>query len=229
MGGGSGVGMATNIVGSEMERWAAILAADAMNRQFNQQMRVQNNFRQQGIGGFNAYAPTLSAENATKTMGEAAQGREGAYSQVANRPLTQGDGADASVNAAVGLQGQQRSGVGAYGDWQTKQSIGSSQFDNLVNRIGYRAKGSAQVFPYQMSKAQHSMDWLQMLGEMIKGVGGASADFSNLNQQQVPTNAQYSAFNSGQGPVSASYAQSLQNPSSPSMYNYNQTGFGFGQ
>lgn len=210
-GGGGEVGMATNIAGSEMERWAAILTADAMNKQFSSQMREQNQFRQQGMGMFGQYAPTLSAESANKEMATGAANREQNYSDVQNRSLGVGDKSDATTNAALALQGQQRARVGGYGDWQTQQSNQASDFQTGQNRIASRAGGAAQVFPYQMSRAQHSMDWLNMLGEMVKGAGGGAANFGMLSQQpsQAPTAQQYGAMQAGYGPVNQQFAQGL--------------------
>lgn len=178
-----GVGMATNIIGSEMERWAAILAADAMNSQFENQMKKQNEFRNQGMSLFGQYAPSLSSEQAGKDMKEGAANREANYSDIQKRSLGLGEGGDAATNDQLALQGQQRARLGSYGDWQTKQSSGASDFQSGQNRIASRAGGAASLFPYQMSHAQHSMDWLNMLGEMVKGAGGGSANFGMLSQQ----------------------------------------------
>lgn len=207
-GGGMGVGMATNIIGSEMERWAAILAADAMNKQFSQQMKTQNMFRGQGGALFGQYVPKLSSEQAGKDMATGAANREVNYNDIQARSLAPSDKSDAATNAQLALQGQQRARLGSYGDWQTQQSSQASDFQSGINRIANRAAGSAQVFPYQMSRAQHSMDWLNMLGEMIKGVGGGSANFGMLTQQP-PTEQQSSAMSAGYGPVSAQYANQL--------------------
>lgn len=179
-----GVGMATNIIGSEMERWAAILTADAMNEQFANQMKKQNEFRNQGMSLMGQYAPTLSAEQAGKDMAAGSANRQANYKDIQSRSLGLGEGGDAATNAQLGLQGAQRARLGSYGDWQTAQSSRASDFQSGQNRIASRAGGAAQLFPYQMSHAQHGMDWLNMLGEMIKGAGGGSANFGMLDQQQ---------------------------------------------
>lgn len=203
--------MATNIAGSEMERWASILAADAMNKQFSQQMKTQNMYRDQSGSLFGQYAPTLSAEQAGKDMASGAANRNANYAQVQGRSLAPGDSSDAATNAQLMLQGQQRARLGSYGDWQTDQSNRASDFQTGINRIANRAGGAASVFPYQMSRAQHSMDWLNMLGEMVKGAGGGAASFGMLDQQNqgAPTGQQMGAFNAGYGPVSQQYAQGL--------------------
>lgn len=203
--------MATNIAGSEMERWASILAADAMNKQFSQQMKTQNMYRDQGGSLFGQYAPTLGVEQANKDMASGAANRNANYAQVQGRSLAPGDSSDATTNAQLMLQGQQRARLGSYGDWQTDQSNRASDFQTGINRIASRAGGAASVFPYQMSRAQHSMDWLNMLGEMVKGAGGGAASFGMLDQQNqgAPTEQQMGAFNAGYGPVSQQYAQGL--------------------
>lgn len=226
-GGGSTIGMATNIVGSEMERWAAILAADAMNSQFSKQMQTQNMFRNQGMGLFGQYAPTLSSEQAGTDMAKGAANRVQNYSDIQAKPVGLDGTGDAATNAQLALQGQQRARLGSYGDWQSDQSGRASDFQTQANRIASRAGGSASVFPYQMGRAQHSMDWLNMLGEMVKGAGGGAANFSMLNQQDqgLPTQQQYGAMQSGYGPVSSQFANGLyqqqygQQPSIQSQFN----------
>lgn len=216
--GGGGYGMAATIVGSELERWANILAADAMNEQFSSQMNLQNRFRQQGMQSFNQYIPGLSEESATKQMQQASLDRQKAYNQVATEALAPNTSMDKAVQAELGLQGKQRADVGSLGDWQTQQGIASSRFGDVINRISTRAKGAAQVFPYQMYSAQHSMDWLNMLGQMIAAIGGNSANFSNLSQQQGSYQPPASTGNvpnyqtQGLSPAYQQYLYSQQNP-----------------
>lgn len=221
-----GAGMATNIIGSEMERWAAILTADAMNKQFNQQMKLQNTFRNQGMSLMGQYAPKLGSEQASKDMATGAANRTANYKDIQARSLGLGEGGDAATNAQLAQQGTERARLGSYGDWQTQQSSRASDFQTGQNRIASRASGAAQVFPYQMSNAQHGMDWLNMLGEMIKGVGGGSANFGMLDQQtqSVPSQQQMQALNSGYGPVNQQFANQLygQPNQSANQMMYNQ-------
>lgn len=226
--GGAGAGYATNIIGSEMERWAAILTADAMNEQFANQMKKQEMFRNQGMSLMGQYAPSLGSEQASKDMAAGATNREGNYNDIQQRSLGLGDKGDAATNAQLALQGQQRARLGSYGDWQTKQSSRASDFQTGQNRIASRAGGAAELFPYQMSHAQHGMDWLNMLGEMIKGAGGGSANFGMLSQQPptAPSSQQVGALNAGYGPVNQQYAQGLYqqqaNNQNPNLMMYNQ-------
>lgn len=203
--------MATNIVGSEMERWAAILTADAMNKQFENQMKTQNMFRNQGMSLMGQYAPTLGSEQAGKDMAQGAATRTANYKDIQARGLGLGEGGDVATNAQLAMQGNERARLGSYGDWQTAQSSRASDFQTGQNRIASRAGAAAQLFPYQMSHMQHSMDWLNMLGEMVKGAGGGSASFGMLDQQQPPTQQQMGSLQSGYGPVSQQFASQLYN------------------
>jgi len=171
--------MATNIIGGELQGWAAILAAKEMNKQFNKEMKRQRGFQSEGMKEFYGYAPRLSRET---TEGELTKGkgeREQLYSSLEAVPVRGFEGSDADSQRAA-LMGSERAANNAYGDWQAQQGIDAARYQQNVNRIIDKAGGSARVFPYAMNAAQHSWDQLAAVGQAISSIGGGAANYGSL-------------------------------------------------
>lgn len=182
MGAGMGIQMGTQIIGGELQGWAALLEQQAMYDALQKQMQAQYGFQQQAYGGLANYLPSLGSESANQKLGQAATTRQGDYAAIGQRPLGvggQGQGT-AADQAQLGLAGQNRAALGAYSDYSLGQGIGNNRMQDLLTRISARAKGSSQVFPYQLQDAQHSQDIMAAVGSAISSLGGGSTNYSQL-------------------------------------------------
>lgn len=204
--------MAADIVGTEMQGWAALLEQHNMLEALEAQLAQQSQYQNQAYTQFSNYAPSLGADAANKTLASASASRDSQYKQSTGLPLTVGPPASNETKAALALQGQQRANLGAYGDYNTQQGIGQSNMQEVLNRISNRAQGSASVFPYTLDAAQHSFDNLSSLGQAIASLGGGSTNFQSIYGsqanyfqragglgQQQPVGGQGQYYDSGQG------------------------------
>lgn len=190
--------MGTQIVGGELQGWAALLEQQAMYDALQKQMQQQYGYQQQAYGGLSSYLPSLGVESANQKLGQAATTRVGDYQAIGQRPLGTGTGGTAADQAQLGLAGQQRANLGAYSDYSLGQSIGSNRMQDLLTRIASRAKGSSQVFPYQLQDAQHSQDMMAAIGSAISSLGGGQTNYSQLfSKNQAPS--QYTGSGQGMG------------------------------
>lgn len=174
-------GAVANVVGGELQGWAAVMSKWAMQKAYQDEINRQGQYSDQAMGNFNTALPGYSAESATKQMGENAQGRLQqyggtndvplGYSLKGSQPLGRG------VNAAADVTGRARANLGAYSDWSHNTGINQINQARVLNQILSFAKGTAGVFPYRMYGAQHSNDDLAMVGQAISSIGGGSANY----------------------------------------------------
>lgn len=184
--------MATQIIGTELQGWAALLEQQAMQDALNAEMSRQRRFMNEGTYQLRSYLPKLGSESATQQLGQASQARQSQYAQ--QQPVSAGPGQPGMSKADMAqlqLGAQNRANLGAYGDWQTNQGIASTHMQDIINRIAARAQGQQQVFPYLLNEAQHSQDLLGGIGAAIQGMGGSGVNWSQFygnpyqNQQQM--------------------------------------------
>ena len=188
MSAGLGVGIGSNIVGGEMQGWAAQLDREAMARAFQAEMAQQNAFRQQGMQQFQQGLAGQGYQSAQQLMQQGAQNRMNTYGSLAGAPMgfsvsEQGSKSGARDAATVQQAGQARANLGAYGDWQQQAGVNSLVTQRLLNQLASTASGQASLYPYQMYQAQHEWDPLAMAGAAISGLGGAAGNYMQYAQQ----------------------------------------------
>lgn len=179
MGTAAGVGAAANIVGGEIQGWAAIMAQKEMKRAYERELRRQGKFRKEGTKDtLFPHIDTLGAENANRMMAEAAMGRMQGYDAI-NQNV-----GSAEDQAYLRLAGATRAANRGYGDWQNDQAINNVRLQDKINRIISKAGGRAAVFPLVMQDAQHSWDQLAAVGQAISSIGGSAANYAQLMNSQ---------------------------------------------
>lgn len=163
-----------------MQAIAASQEQREMFREFQKEIQRQGGYRNEAMASFGQWAPTLGAETAREQMGAGQANRMADYSRVGGQSLKQGAGANARDAAYYNMTGANRAKLSSYGDWQSQQGIAGEREGQALNKISNFAGGDAQVFPYRMYKAQHSMDELAFWGQMIASIGGGSSNYSQL-------------------------------------------------
>lgn len=210
--------MGAQVVGTELQGWASILAQQAMQHALGAELRKQQGFRLQATGQQFQQLPRQGAENANAEVAQGSAERQNSYNNLYNYPNA--TGAD---KAAIQTEGKSRADLAGYGDWQTDRSLDLSHLGGTLGRINSRAAGEAQVFPYRMNRAQHSQDTLSAIGQAISSLGGGasniagtlSSDPNKVGSLSTPSSTtglsgqQYGAFRAGYGPVNTAYASSL--------------------
>lgn len=219
---GAGISAATNIVGGELQGWAALLDKWAMQKQFQQQANLQNQYAGeasqvmygvppagQKVGGSGTLTvpdyqqgaiPQSSAANAQQLMQQGTANRQQAYGDIGKVPLGGGfakqSGYNPSAdNAYLGLMGDARAKLGGYSDWALQQSINNLRNQQALNQISSFAGGEARnVFPLQMYAAQHSNDALAAVGQAISSIGGAAGNYAQLYGSQPPAQSQAPSY-----------------------------------
>lgn len=200
------------IVGGAMQSIASGLEQQAMQNAFAAEMARQQGYDTQAYGAFQSSLPGQSTEQATKDISQGQQTREQDYGRLQSTPLlASGGGMPTGTDAAaLSLSDISRAKIGGYGDWRMNQIINNIRTRDTLNKISHFAAGTASVFPYQMFAAQHSQDELNQWGQMISALGGGSLNLGSGNYAP-PSDNQFAAFNSGQGPVSSSFADTWAN------------------
>ncbi len=217
---GAGVSAATNIVGGEIQGWAALLDKWAMQKKFQQEAAAQAAYRQQGLnvledhhdplygtplgireGVSGAMLPGAISQSSAGAMqrgvAEGAAMRNQAYGNIAKVPLGTGFSQQSKYNpgaddAYTRMIGGARANLGGYSDWAIQQSINNLRNQQALNQISNFAGGqSRNVFPLQMYSAQHSHDDMAAIGQAISSIGGAAGNYMQLYGQQ-PTTPGYS-------------------------------------
>lgn len=179
-------GAVASLVGSEIQGWAAVLEQQAMEQALQAEMTKQHRLQNMGVYQLRSYLPSLSAENATKQLGQASTTRQAQYKAANATPLAPGANMSAADMAQLQLGGQQRANLGAYGDYLTNQSLASNRMQDIISRLGSRALGLQNVFPYTMDAAQHSQDLLAAIGSSIASIGGSGVNYQQLFGKQRP-------------------------------------------
>jgi hypothetical protein len=112
------------------------------------------------------------------------------YGDVMDRSLGVGSTPfSAADHGRLNLLGNARANVGAYSDWQLNQAINQIKLREQLNKISNFAQGTAQVFPYRMYNAQHSMDELDFWGKTISSIGSGGAGMT-ASAPQMPQQPQ---------------------------------------
>lgn len=178
-------GAATNFVGGIIQALAAKKAQEQMYRTYTSQLKKQRGFQNEMFTNFGQQAPAIySVEAAKNTLGQGQDVRQQEYQKIQNNPALIGAALPTGQAKAAGDMASQRSaGYAAYSDLGPKQSLGESVLGDTLRRTGFRSQGAAQVFPLQMQHAQHSMDWLSMIGMLISSIGSGAQNWSQFNQQ----------------------------------------------
>jgi hypothetical protein len=195
----AGIGMGANIVGGELQGWAALLDKWAMQEAYKAEANRQAGFRDEALGTFNKGVGQSNFASAQKAIGAGSDQRRAEYGKLANVPLGSGFSPQSGYNptadnAYMSMIGNARANLGGYSDWAFNQSINNLRNQQNLSRITNFAGGQARnVFPLQMYAAQHSNDDLAAIGQAISSLGGAAANYAQFNssptqgQAQVPT------------------------------------------
>ena len=178
--------MAAQIVGTELQGWAALLDKWAMGDAYRKQAAEQDQFRQQGQRVIDDRLKTAGSDAAVQEMSQGQAAREAGYEKADNTQFSlQGrspiSGAQNQRNQAyTNMLGAARAKLGSYGDWLQQQWLQNQTLNRGLGQVSDSARGSASVFPLQMYKAQHSMDTLSAIGQAISSLGGGATNFGSL-------------------------------------------------
>jgi len=184
-------GMVTSAVGGELQAWAAVLEKHAMFKEFQKEMARQQEYRDRGAKIFQGILGQNTPATAEATMKTGRATREKSYEDVGNVPLSVAPTTSAATTspgarrdkATMQMRGQARARLGAYSDWQLKQTLDNIQNQEALQQLSSFAGGTAGVFPYKMYEAQHSLDTLAMTGAAISSLGGGAANYGQFSQQ----------------------------------------------
>ena len=183
---GAGIGTAAQIVGTELQGWAALLEKWNMGDAYRKQIGEQQGFADQGRRIVEGRLDQGGVAAANKEMAQGQNLREGEYKQAESMPFSlQGaspvPGAQNKRNQAyTDMLGAARARMGSYGDWLQQQWVKNQDTNRRLGQVSGEAAGSAGVFPLQMYKAQHSMDTLAAIGQAISSIGGSATNFGSL-------------------------------------------------
>lgn len=195
-------GAATNIVGGEMQKWAALTERQAMFDEYKKEQARQAGYAQQAQGQFAGGLANAGASAAQTQLGQGAQDRSAAYQKIGQVPLavSQPSGQSNSPQrdlANAALMGRNRAAMGSYSDWGQKQMLNNLNTSRAEDQTTNFAGGIASVFPYREYQAQHSQDFLAMMGQAISSIGGGAANYAQY--AQAPQGGQQSANGYGAG------------------------------
>ena|SRR5437899_6291970 len=204
------VGAAANIVGGELQGWASVLEKKAMFDEFQKEQARQQGYRDQGANLFQGFLKTGGSDAASQYLQTGKAQREQSYRDVADIPLAptsvpiSQSSSPTRDKAAVAIRGQERAGLGAYGDWAFKENINNILNQESLKQLTNFAGGTAGVFPYKMYGAQHSLDDLAMIGAAISSIGGGAANYAQFaqspqgaQQPSISNNQLYTPYNYG--------------------------------
>src|SRR5437899_7967906 len=182
------VGAAANIVGGELQGWASVLEKKAMFDEFQKEQARQQGYRDQGANLFQGFLKTGGSDAASQYLQTGKAQREQSYRDVADIPLAptsvpiSQSSSPTRDKAAVAIRGQERAGLGAYGDWAFKENINNILNQESLKQLTNFAGGTAGVFPYKMYGAQHSLEDLAMIGAAISSIGGRATNYAQFTK-----------------------------------------------
>lgn len=218
----AGIGMAANIVGGELQGWAALLDKWGMQDVYNKERGTQQGFANQAQQIVNNRIPGAGSAAAQQQLAQGAQAREAQYKSVNATPLSLSPAPLSSVqnardSAYAGLLGGLRGKLGSYGDWLQNQWVANQQTNRGLNQVTNFAQGQANnVYPLQMYQAQHSMDDLAAIGQAISSIGGAAGNYAALyntpNQSNNVNNPNLNGLFQGQLVDSSGQQMSFDQP-----------------
>ena len=172
---GAAIGAGASVVGGLMQAIAASNASRAMNRAFERELSRQEGYRNQAFDVFQPALEQRGVETARDQIDQGSQRRQALYAKVANAPLALGGQPDsARERANYTLLGRNRANLGGYSDWALDQLISNIRSQDELNKVSSFAGGTAGVFPYRLSDAQHSSDDLALIGSLISSIGGSA-------------------------------------------------------
>lgn len=186
------LGAAANVIGGELQGWAAVLARQNMFDEFQRQQRQQQAFGDMGEGIFRESLGNYGAGAAERDLAQGKADRMKSYRDVEDTPLgfnAPGQKGFATDTGYGRLLGSNRAGLGSYSDFALKQALASNNTQRLLNQLASSAGGSASIYPYYMYGAQHSMDDLAAIGAAISSIGGGAANYAQIygqGPQQAP-------------------------------------------
>ncbi len=176
-------GMIASGVGSVMQNVAGNIAQEKMKQVFQREMDNQNRYRNESFGQWQQNAPLQGVEQAGVDLGQGADRRNQAYSQINQSPLGIGEQQTGRGQINFDLAGNNRANLGAYSDWKLNGAIRQIRLQDELNRISNFSAGDASVLPGLMNDAQHSQDELAMWGKIIASLGGAAGSFGASSPQ----------------------------------------------
>lgn len=184
----TGVGMATNIAGGEIQKWAALMERQAMFEEYQKEQARQGAYAKQAQGDFGQGLQQAGAQVAGQQLGQGASDRMAAYDKIGRVPLavnqpTRLSSSPSRDQANARLLGQGRANLGSYSDWGLKQAMNNLNTGRKLDQTTNFAGGTASVFPYRQYAAQHSQDTLAMIGQAISSIGGGAANYAQYAQQ----------------------------------------------
>ena len=200
------LGLATQIIGTELQGWANKLAAQEMGQQFSQEQVRQRKYANEARGAWTPSVEFQGRENFDKMLGESAASRRDLYSDVAERPFSFEGGPSATDRASHDMKSLFRSNLLGYGDVSLENSMNRLRTQQELDRISNFAGGTASVFPYRMYEAQHKYDWLAAIGSAISSLGGGGGGGQQPVSAPPLSQGNTAAYFGGQGPQAASYA-----------------------
>lgn len=177
-----GAGMAvgsqgSQMIGGEIQSWAAVLAKQAMIDAYREEQGRQQKFRQQGKETFDTGLQGLGSKAFLENYGTGASGRKGLYSalgapssSVKPMPLANLQ----REQAAASLAGTSQANLGGYNDALLSYGLREQELRRALNQLSNFAGGVASVYPYRMYDAQHSQDQLAQIGATIASMGKAA-------------------------------------------------------
>lgn len=168
------VGSAAGIVGQDIQGWASVLDKWAMQDAYANQIGLQQGYSNQALGNFNTNLPQFGADAARQQIGTGATDRLAQYQKTQQVPLSPtGQKTSGMVPASLNVTNRAAANYGGYGNWLFNEGQNQIGQQRLLNQIVSFAKGQANVFPYTMYEAQHSMDALTDFGKAISSLGGS--------------------------------------------------------
>lgn len=210
------IGAGASMLGGIMQSIAASQEQKAMFDAFNKEQGRQRGFSDQATATWMPSLFSMSAENAGKERAAGEAARLGAYSDIGNIPLSTTStpyGLAGSDKARLGLEAVPRAAVGGLTDWQLDRAINNIRTNQELRKISDTAAGQANVFPYRMYQAQHSMDELAFWGQLIASLGGGASSYANSFGGSGPQTG-YMQGNPGMG-----YNWGYQSPDATLLWN----------
>jgi len=180
-------GMAANVVGGEMQKWAALAERAEMFKKYKEEQARQAGYAKTARGQFEGGLANAGAPAAQQQLAQGSQDRQAAYAKIGQVPLAVNQPTSLSNNAQrdlanAALMGQNRANLGSYSDWGQKQMLNNLNTGRAMDQTTNFAGGTASVFPYRMYQAQHSKDFLDMMGKAISSLGGGATNYSQYAQ-----------------------------------------------
>jgi len=188
---GTGMGMGMGGISGVINSIAGLMSQQAMTGAIRNQLAQQGKFQDQSMGVFSSALPNWSAQTAQEQTAAGSQHRQEVYGMVNAMPSSVNSGARGPTGrdqAATRMAGERMAGNSGYSDWQLEQMINKFKMQDELNRIASRAEGQLGLFPYQMQSAQHSGDWLGMIGGLMQGMGNGFTGMGGLSKPKTGGN-----------------------------------------